>query len=324
MHLKFLLTFVAAIALPITAIAQTPAWPTKPVKIITGWTPGGNADIVSRLLADGYAKRLSQSFIVDNRPGAAGTIGASAVARSEADGATLLVATMPEVTVVPPATVQTMGYDPEKELTPVTMIGRWPLVLVANPSFPPNTMAELAAYVKAHPGSVNYGSSGIGTINHVTGELLNLTLGIDSLHVAYKGAAPMATDLIGGRIQYAFDSVGAMLPLIKSGKVKPIAVTDTQRVPELPNTPTMAESGYPQVNTGVWMGLFVPAKTPKNVVDAIHAQTVAILNAPDVRKALAERSINVVANGSEAFKTEIAVETAKKRALAERIGIKAE
>lgn len=325
MKLKLVLLFLAALVLPATGIGQGPAWPTKPVRIITGWTPGGNADVVSRLLADQYAKRTpSYTVIVDNRPGAAGTIGAAAVARSEPDGGTLLVATMVEVTVVPPATVQTMGYDPEKDLIPVTMIGRWPLVLVANPNFPPNTMVELAAYAKANKGKVNYGSLGTASINHLSGELLNMTLGIDSVHVPYKGGAPMATDLMSGQIQYAFDSVGAMLPLIKSGKVKAIAVTDTQRVPSLPDVPTTAEAGYPQVNTGVWMGLFVPAKTPRNIVDALNAETVAILKMPEVRKSLGDRSINPVGNSSEAFRNEIAVETTKKRDLAARIGIKAE
>ena len=324
MKLKLVLLLLAALVLPATGIGQSAVWPTKPVKIITGWTPGGNADIVSRLLADQYAKRSPYTVIVDNRPGAAGTIGAAAVARSDPDGATLLVATMVEVTVVPPATVQTMGYDPDKDLTPVTMIGRWPLVLVANPNFPPNTMAELAAYVKANKGKVNYGSLGTASINHLSGELLNLTLGIDAVHVPYKGGAPMATDLMSGQIQYAFDSVGAMLPLIKSGKVKAIAVTDTQRVPALPDVPTTAEAGYPQINTGVWMGLFVPAKTPRNVVDALNAETVAILNTPEVRKSLGDRSINAVGNSSDAFRTEIATETTKKRELAARIGIKSE
>jgi tripartite-type tricarboxylate transporter receptor subunit TctC len=324
MKLSWFLSFITAVALPVVGTAQSPSWPSKPVKIVTGWTPGGNADAVSRLLADAYAKRVPQTVIVENRPGAAGTIGAAAVVRSEPDGNTLLVATMVEVTVVPPASVQTMGYDPDKELAPVTMIGRWPLVLVADPNFPPNTMAELVAYVKANKGKVNFGSLGNASINHLTGELLNIAAGIDAVHVPYKGGAPMMTDLMGGQIQYAFDSAGATLPLIKSGKVKAIAVTDTQRVPSLPNVPTTAEAGYPAVNTGVWMGLFVPAKTPKNVVDALHAETIAVLNAPDVRKALNDRSINPVGNSPEAFKKEIDVETAKKRELAAKLGIKSE
>jgi len=315
---------LAALVLSATSAAQTSAWATKPVRIVTGWTPGGNADVVSRLLADQYAKRVPQPVIVENRPGASGTIGAGFVTRADPDGNTLLVATMVEVTVVPPATVQTMGYDPDKDLTPVTMIGRWPLVLVANPNFPPNTVAELAAYVKANKGKVSYGSLGVASINHVTGELLKMTLGIDAVHVPYKGGAPMATDLVGGQIQYAFDSVGAMLPYIKGGKVKAIAITGAQRDPALPNVPTTAEAGYPEVNTGVWMGLFVPAKTPKPIVDALHDDTVAILNTPEVRKSLADRAINVVANASEAFRTEIATETANKRELAARIGIKPE
>ena len=148
MNAKASLTLLAALALSAMAVAQPPVWPTRPVRIITGWTPGGNADAVSRLLADQYAKRAPQSVIVDNRPGAAGTIGGAAVARAEPDGNTLLVATMVEVTIVPPASVQSMGYDLDKELTSVTMIGRWPLVLVADLRFPPDTMTELVAYAR--------------------------------------------------------------------------------------------------------------------------------------------------------------------------------
>jgi len=315
---------LSTVALPVIGLAQSPAWPTKPVRIITGWTPGGNADVISRMLADNIGKHVSQPIIVDNRPGAAGTIGAQAVVRAEPDGHTLLVATMVEVTVVPPASIQTMGYDPDKDLQPVTLIGKWPLVLVANPSFPANSMAELVAYAKAHPGKVNFGSLGNASINHLTGELLNITAGIDATHVPYKGGAPMMTDLIGGEIQFAFDSVGATLPLIRSGKVKALAVTDTQRAAALPDVPTTAEAGYPAVVTGVWMGLFAPAKTPKKVLDVVYDESIRVLNSPDVRKQLADRSIQPVGNTPEEFRQHIEAETKKKRDLAARIGIKAE
>jgi tripartite-type tricarboxylate transporter receptor subunit TctC len=316
--------FLGVLALSSPGLAQTPAWPTRPVRIVTGWPPGGNADAISRILAESIRKRSSQPVIVDNRPGAAGTIGANTVVLAEPNGHTLLVATMVEVTVVPPATVQSMQYDPETDLQPVTLIGRWPLILMANSSFPPNTMAELVAYTKANPGKISYGSLGVASINHLTGELFKLTAGIDASHVPYKGGSPMLTDLAGGQIQFAFDSLGSTLPLIRAGKIKPLAVTSPQRLTTIANVPTTAEAGYPAVATEVWMGVFAPAKTPKNIINMLHAEAVYAVNAPEMRKALEDREIQPVGNTPEEFRNYIKVETIKKRQLAARIGIKAE
>ena len=326
MNLQLYLNILAicALALPGLSFAQAPAWPTKQVRIITGWTPGGNADAISRLLAEDIGKRISQTIIVDNRPGAAGTIGALAVVRSEPDGHTLLVATMVESTVVPPMSVQTMQYDPDIDLQPVTLIGKWPMMLLINPGFPANTMAELVAWGKANPGKLTYGSLGVGTINHLTGELFKLTAGIEATHVPYKGGAPMLTDLAGGQIHFAFDSLGSALPLIQAGKVKPLAITGQQRLPAVASVPTTAEAGYPAVVTDVWMGLFVPAKTPRNIVNIVHAEAVRTLKTPVLRKALDDRAIQPVGNTPEEFKEIIQAETIKKRQLAARIGIKAE
>ncbi|MEO8302981.1 MAG: tripartite tricarboxylate transporter substrate binding protein [Betaproteobacteria bacterium] len=319
-----LLAFLLGIsALPDASLAQTPAWPTKPVHIITGWLPGSNADTISRMLAEDIGKRVPQPIIVENRPGAAGTIGARTAARADPDGHTLLVATMVETTVVPPMTVQSLQYDPEVDLQPVTLIGKWPLILVVNSSFPANTMAELVAYAKARPGKLNYGSLGTGTINHFLGELFKISAGIDVVHVPYKSGSPMLTDLIGGQIDFAFDSYGSSLPLVQAGKVKILAVTGPQRLPSLAAVPTTAEAGYPAVVAGVWMGVFVPAKTPKNIVDIVHAEAVRALNGP-MRKALEERAIHPVASTPEEFKHFIQAETAQKRQLAARLGIKAE
>lgn len=313
---------MAAMAQP--GVAQTSAWPTKPVRIVTGWTPGGNADSISRLLADSVKKRTPHSVIVDNRPGAAGTIGALAVALAEPNGHTLLIATMVEVTVVPPLTVQSMKYDPEVDLQPVTQIGRWPMVLVAAGNLAPGTMAELVAYAKANAGKVNYGSLGVGTINHLTGELLNLTAGISAAHVPYKGGSPMLTDLAGGQVQFAFDSLGSTLPLIRAGKIKPLAITGAQRLATIGTVPTTAEAGFPDVVTEVWIGLFAPGKTPKNVISQLHTEALLAVNSPEMRKALEDREIQPVSSTPEEFKNYIQVETLKKRQLAARIGIKAE
>ena len=315
---------LSAFVVPGAGLAQTPGWPTKPVRIITGWTPGGNADAISRYLAEDIGKRISQPVIVDNRPGAAGTIGALAVVRAEPDGHTLLVATMVESTVVPPMTVQSMQYDPEVELQPVTLIGKWPMLLLINPGVPANTMAELVAYAKANSGKLNYGSLGTGTINHLTGELFKITAGIEATHVPYKGGSPMLTDLVGGGIHFAFDSLGSAQPLIQAGKIKPLAVTGQSRLTAIANVPTTAEAGYPAVVTDVWMGLFVPAKTPRNIVNTVHAEAVRTLHGPVMRKALEDRAIQPVGNTPEEFRNIIQVETAKKRQLAARVGIKAE
>ena len=323
-HRLLMIILLGASVLPAIGLAQTPNWPSKPLRIITGWPPGGNVDAISRLLAEDIGKRTSQPIIVDNRPGAAGTIGALAVVRAEPDGHTLLVATMVEATVVPPMSVQIMQYDPEIDLQPVTQIGRWPMILLTNLNVPANTVAELVAYGKANPNKLNYGSLGTGTINHLTGELFKLTAGIEAVHVPYKGGVLMLTDLVGGGVQFAFDSLGSALPLIQAGKIKPLAVTGQQRLTPIPNVPTTAEAGYAAVATDVWMGLFLPAKTPRNIVNTVHAEVARILRGPIMRKALEDRTIQPVVNTPEEFKTLLQVETAKKRQLAARVGIKVE
>jgi tripartite-type tricarboxylate transporter receptor subunit TctC len=315
---------LSAAVLSSSVTAQASSWPTKPVRIVTGWSPGGNADAISRLLAEDFGKRTTEPIVVDNRPGAAGTIGARIVVRASPDGHTILVASMSEVTVVPPMSVQSMQYDPEADLQPVTLIGKWPLVMVINASYPANTMAELVARAKDKSGKLNYGSTGSGTINHLTGEMFKLAAGIDAVHVPYKGGAPMMSDLAGGQIDFAFDSYGSMQPLISAGKVKAIAVTGPERLATIANVPTTAEAGFPAVVSGVWIGVFVPAKTPKSVVSAIYTESVRALNTPRMRKALDDRAMQPVGNTPEEYRKLIQVETAKKRDIAARVGIKAE
>lgn len=306
------------------SLAQAQNWPAKPVRIVTGWSPGGNADVISRLLAEDFSKRTAEAIVVDNRPGAAGTIGAQIVVRARPDGHTILVASMSEVTVVPPASVKSMRYDPEIDLQPVTLIGRWPLVMATHASYPANTMAELVARAKGKSGKLNYGSTGNGTINHLTGELFKFSAGIDAVHVPYKGGAPMMTDLAGGQIDFAFDSYGSMQPLIQAGKVKPLAVTGPQRLAPIANVPTTAEAGFPDVVSGVWIGVFVPAKTPTNIVNVLYNESLRALNTPRMRKALEDRAMQPVGNTPEEYRKLIQAETAKKREIAARVGIKAE
>ncbi len=301
---------------------SSPGWPTKPVRIVTGWSPGGNADILARMLADHIGKNSAFPVIVENRPGAAGALGAQSVVRAEPDGHTLLVASMAEIMLVPPVSVHTLQYNPEKDLQPVTLIGRWPLVLAVNPSMPVNTLQELVAYCKANPRKVNFGSTGNGTINHLTGELLNQVAGIETVHVPYKGGAPMMNDLAGGQIQFGFDSLGSMLPLIRAGKVRPVSVTGAQRLTTISNVQTAAEAGYPDLSSEVWIGLFLPARTPREIADRVNAQAVAALHTPEMRKAMQEREMQAVGNKADEFRAGLQLETGKKRQLALRAGIK--
>ena len=197
-------------------------------------------------------------MLVENRAGAGGTIGTLSVVRAEPDGYTLLFAASSEVSIAP-VTVKALAYDPEKDLQPITMLGKWPHVLTAFPGFPPNTVPELVAYVKANPRKVSYSSFGNNTANHLTGELFKAVAGIDSLHVPYKGSGPSIADLMGGQVQYTFDSPGVVLAHVRAGKLKAIAVTGSQRLPGANTIPALAESGYGAVIGGAWVGLLAPA-----------------------------------------------------------------
>ena len=315
---------IAALALCApAALAQAPAWPTKPVKIVIAYPPGGSTDIAGRLLAEKLSKNLGQQFVVENRGGAGGTIGALSVVRADPDGYTLLLAASPEVSIAP-ITVKSHAYDPVKDLTPITLVGVVPFFLVAYPGFPPNTLPELIAYAKANPGKVNYSSYGNNTSNHLVGELFKATAGINTVHIPYKGSGPSITDLMGGQVQYTFDTPAATLGHVKAGKLKAIAVATPQRIANAPDVPTMSEQGLTGFVGGTWFGLLAPARTPKPVVDKIRADVVAALNAPDLRKSFEEKDIIPGGNSPEEFGQFIAKEVEKWRDLAAKVGIKPE
>ena len=318
----FVVALLLACALPGPGLAQT-TWPTKPVRIVVAYPPGGSTDIAARLLAERLGKALGQQVIVDNRGGAGGTIGALSVVRADPDGYTLLLAASPEVSIAP-TTLKSMSYDPVKDLQPITLVGQVPFFLVANPQFPPNTLGELIAYAKANPGKVNYSSYGNNTSNHLVGELFKATAGIDTVHVPYKGSGPSIIDLIAGQVQYTFDTPAATLAQVRAGKLKAIAVATPERLANAPGVPTMAESGLPGFIGGTWFGLLAPARTPKPIIDRLHAETAALLNGAELRRAFEERDIIPGGNTPEEFGRFIAAEVGKWKTLAARIGLQPE
>ena len=279
----------AVLALGIVVVAphdaRAQAWPSKPIKFIVGYPPGGGADIMARLFAEQMSKRLGQPIVVENRPGAGGTIGANSVVRAEPDGYTLYVAAISEISIAS-ATLKTIPYDPTKDFSPVIVFGRWAQILVAAPGFPPNNIPELVAYVKANPGTISYSSFGRNTLNHVNGERLKAVLGIDVLHVPFNGSNQSLTNIMGNHVQYTFDSPGPTIPLVKSGKLKAIAVAGPARMPSAPEIPTMAEAGLPEFHVLSWIGLLAPPNTPRPIIDRLNAAAIATLDMPEVQQTL--------------------------------------
>jgi tripartite-type tricarboxylate transporter receptor subunit TctC len=295
-------------------------WPDRPIRLIVGYPPGGGTDTVARVLAQQLTKALNQSVIVENRAGASGTIATQQVVRAEPDGYTVLFATASPLTGAP-LTVKGLTYDPLKDLVPVTLIGGGPFMLVANPAFPPNTLPELVAYAKAHPGQVNYASPGISTANYFFSELLNMQADISTTHVPYKGSAALLNDVMAGQVQYTLDTPGTTLPLIHAGKLKALAVFSQQRLRRAPDVPTAAEGGFPDLVGGSWYGLLLPKGTPPAIVDALYQATKNSLSGADVQHAMEERDVIVQGTTPAQFKQYIEAEYARWKAVTSKLGI---
>ncbi|MBS0291049.1 MAG: tripartite tricarboxylate transporter substrate binding protein [Proteobacteria bacterium] len=298
----------AAGALPHAALAQN--YPTKPVTIVVPFAPGGTTDILARIVGQGLTSELGQPVIVDNRAGAGGNIGASLAAKAPADGYTLFMGTV-GTHAINQALYKKMPFDPVKDFAPISRVATVPNLLVANPKEPYKTVKELIAYAKQHPGKVTFGSPGSGSSPHVSGELFKSMTGTELLHVPYKGSAPAMTDLLGGQISIMFDNMPSAIQHVRSGKLRPIAVTTAKRSPELPDVPTIAESGVPGYEAMSWFGMFAPSGTPKPVLDKLSAALIKVLNQPDVKKKIAEQGGDVVAETPAQFAAFIKSETAK-------------
>jgi tripartite-type tricarboxylate transporter receptor subunit TctC len=298
----------AASVLSFSALAEN--WPSGTVTVVVPWPPGGPSDIAARPLGKGLTEALGKPFVIDNRAGGGGNIGTSAVVRSKPDGYTLLVTSSAPI-VINPSLYKNMTFDPLKDLAPVTNLLRVPLVLVAHPSVPAKNLKELMAYIQSKKGDFSYASSGNGTPQHLTGELFASVTKLQVTHVPYKGSAPAISDLLGGHIPVMFDSTIAIMPHIKSGKVKAIAITSAQRSPLLPDVPTFAESGVPAIESYAWYGLFAPAKTPKDVIAKINAEAQKVMKGPEFQKVLTDTGSAYVGDTPENFGKFVQAEHAK-------------
>jgi len=316
-----ILSIVLAAAMPLASIAQT--YPVKPVRLIVPFPAGGPADIFGRFLAQGMSTLLGQSVVVENVSGVGGVLGVERAAKSPPDGYTLVLNSSSAVSIAP-FSMAKMPYDPLKDLSLITTVVRVPEVLAINPSLPVNTLAELIAYAKANPGKVNFGSAGSGTITHLAGELLKVEAGVDLVHVPYKGAAPAVNDLLGGQVQMGVFDVPVLLPHIKSGKLKALAVTSAKRAPSLPEVATTGDGGYPKVLSDNWYGLVGPAGLPPAVVKRIHAAAITALNSAELVDQYAKVSGVPMPSSPEEYAVFIAQEQKKWGAVVKAIGFKAE
>ena len=263
-------------------------YPSKPVRLVVPYAPGGGVDIVARALAQELTKRLGQQIIVDNRTGAGGNIGSDAVAKATPDGYTLLIAS--PANAVNPSLYTKMPFNPVRDLTPVALIATVPTILLASPALPVKNVKELVALAKAKPGTLNFGSGGSGTTEHLAGEMLNSQTGIDLLHVPYKGGAAVLPDLISGQISLFFVNQLFALPYVKAGTVKALGVASDERSAALPDVPTFAEAGFADFRVSVWYGVMAPAATPKDIVAKLNREIVAALASPGMKERLQSMS----------------------------------
>ena len=301
------------------AIAQT--YPTKPIRIVLGFPPGGATDILSRDFAAKLGEELKQQVLIENKPGAGGTIGADLVAKAPADGYTLTIGTSSNHAIAV-SLYKKLPYDPVKDFAPITMLAVSQNVVVVNPDIPAANIRELVAHAKANPGKLNFGSSGNGTISHLTGEMFNTLNATQITHIPYKGSAFVFPDLISGQISMMFDSTISISPLLKSGKIRALAVTGAKRSKIMPELPTVAESGYPGFESTNWFGFFAPVATPKEIIARLHAAAVKVLASAELQERFANQGAEVVANKPDEAAAMLKADIAKWAEVAKRSGAK--
>jgi len=286
------------------------AYPNKPITMVVPFVAGGTTDILARIVGQSLGEELGQPVIIDNRAGAGGNIGGQFAARAPADGYTIFMGTV-GTHAINEWLYKKMPFSPNKDFAPLTRVANVPNLLVANPAQPFKNVKELISYAQAHPGQVNFGSSGSGSSIHLSGELFKMMAKVDMIHIPYKGSAPAVTDLLGNQIAIMFDNMPSAIQHVRSGKLRPLAVTTAKRSPELPDVPTVAEAGVPGYEATSWFGLFAPTKTPADVQAKLHAAIIKVLQKPDVIKKIGDQGGEVVTESQAEFGKFIAAENEK-------------
>lgn len=311
-----------ALSLSAFQLAQAQSYPTRPIRFIVPYAPGGSATTVARLVAQKMSETMGEQVVVDNRPGANGQIGMEIVAKATPDGYTVVLGYISNVVIDPTLYGKKLPFDPIKDFDPITQLVSTLNVLVIHPAIPAKTLQEFIAYANANPDRVNFSSSGVGSVGHLTGELLNRRAGLHMVHVQYKGSGQAVIDLLAGQVQAMFSGFSSTLQHIRSGKLRAIAVTSTKRSPIEPNIPTIAESGFPGFEATAWHGMLAPSGTPKPLVDKLYAEASKALKQPDVEEKLGALGFDVVGSTPAAFRAYISEELRKWAPVVNAAGIK--
>lgn len=301
---------LACLLLAAPAFAQTENYPARPLRLIVPLPPGGGADLVARVVAERLSKNLSQQVLVDNRAGGGTVIGADLAAKSAPDGYTLLLGTA-TTHAINSSLVKKLPYDPVRDFAPISLVAVLPQIIVAHPSLPANTLPELIALARKRPGEILFASTGNGSANHLGAEMLNSVAKIKMVHVPYKGAGPSVTDLLAGQTQFMFSTIPPVLPHVKGGRLKALAVAHSKRSVLLPQLPTTAEGGAPGVEASSWNGILARAGTAQTVITRLHAELSAIMNQAELRERLAAAGVEPMLNTPDEFAKYIASETAR-------------
>lgn len=312
------------LAVPVAAHAQAAKaskYPERPVRLLVGFAPGGGADSAARPVAQRLSEVFDQQFVVDNRPGAGGNIATEIASRAAPDGQTLLVGTIAAL-AINPSIYEKLGFDPVRDFAPITSMVSSINVLVVHPSMPAKNVKELVALIKSKPGSINYGSSGVGGAGHLAGVLMEHMTGTDIIHIPYKGGSPAMTALLGGEVQMIFATAATAIPQINAGKIRGLAVATASRAPMLPDLPTISEAALPGYEANNWYGLLAPAKTPRPVIDRLNAETVKILRSQQIRDLYFKQGLAATPSTPEEFAAYIKSEIAKWSKLVKAAGVK--